>query len=150
MKFMRSIGLAAVGLAAAVSLSSPAAADVWWETENGTLYWDGTVDDYGVFRYMLRDQNNAMDKNSAFFIDGLGPLYTSGGSMTGKYEGLWFKYGGRRKTCDFEVEDPNGVTTNSWGSLSIEFKADENYFTLKLADCEHSEISNTLNGTPGL
>ena len=142
--------LTTIGLAATITLSSPAVADVWWETKDGTLYWDGAVGDYGVLRFLLKDQDYKLDKNSAFYVDGMGPLYTSNGKLTGTYGGLWFKYGrGARNSCDFEVEDPEGNKTKNWGSLSITYKQDDNYFTLELSNCEHPEVTRTLEGTPG-
>jgi hypothetical protein len=149
MKLSRSMTLAA-GLVAAVGFSGPASADFWWETETEALYWDGAVDSYGVFRYLLRDQNYTMDKTITYFIDDLGPLYSSGGSIAGTHGGLWFRYGDASKKCGFEMEDPYGVASNNWGSFEIQIARDENSFTMNGTSCEDDRDAFVLKGTEGL
>lgn len=123
----------------------PAAADIGWETEEGTLYWEGIAGDNAVFMFL--DKNNQLKPSVAIFIEELGKQYSTVGIIPGAYFGTWFEYTGGEDTCGSSQSDPNGKQAPYWGGFRITFKEDYSYFTAELNECGGRE-TETLNGKP--
>lgn len=148
MKSKNRISAAAVAFAAMVALASPAAADIWWETELGTLNWEDVVKSNGVFKSL--DEDNQIKETMGFFIDGLASQFSSVGVKPGTYQGTRFLYDKAEAECRWRSTDPYGKKASYWGTLSITFPQDYNYFTAHMSACNSQTKEFTLNGTPGL
>lgn len=147
MKSKSRISAVAVGFAAMAAFASPATADVWWETELGTLYWEDVVKGNGVFKFL--DEKNEIKETLGFFIDGLASQYSSVGVKPGTYQGTWYLYEKSQAECRWRSTDPYGKKASYWGTLSITFHQDYNYFTAHMSACNGRSKDFTLNGTPG-
>jgi hypothetical protein len=155
MKFNRLIMFTAASLAALFAATSPASADIGWETERGVFYWNGVVDNYGVFSFLIeKEEDNPIDYATVFFVDGLAPFYVDEDvNMAGVYSGTWHNESDNARVkelaCDAPKEDPVGWSSNYWGTLELTFGNDPRHMTLKLFECGDLERSVTLNGKPG-
>ena len=137
--------VAASALAMAVAFATPAAADFWWETDEGKLYFDGASGNWGVFRFL--DNNSNIKQDVAIYINGMGPQYTGTGLKPGTYDAQWFDY--TDNDCGREAVDPDGKVARSWGVMSFTVKQDYNYFTADVWQCENNKPMGKFNGTPG-
>lgn len=137
---------ASVGLVAAVAVSTPAAADFWWETDQGTLYFDGAAGNWGVFRFLDKEKGQTLP-GIAIYINGLGPQYTGTGIQPGTYDAQWFNYSG--EDCGEQVADPEGNVSSNWGVMSFTINQDYNYFSADVYNCREENPVTTFNGTPG-
>ena len=144
---VRRAGAAGVALVSMVAVTTPAAADIWWETELGTLYWEDVVKNNGVFKFL--DEQNEIKDSLGFFIDGLASQYSNVGVKPGTYRGTWYLYGKAEAECRWRTTDPYGKRASYWGTLSITFHQDYNYFTADLSACNGRTKDFKLNGTPG-
>ena len=122
-----------------------AMADFWWETDQGTLYFEGASGNWGVFKF-LDDSNNIIPR-IGLFIKGMGPMYTGGGVRPGTYEAQWFDYSG--SDCSREAQDPTGRIAQEWGTMWFTVHEDINYFTAQVYNCDETEPATTFRGTPG-
>ncbi len=146
MKFWKSGLFAATGLAALMSFATPAAADFWWDTDEGKLYFEGASGNWGVF-YFLTDSNE-LNKEVAIYLDGVGPQYSGGiGIKPGTYSAQWFNY--NETGCSRPAVDPDGRTANDWGVMNFTVKEDYNYFSAEVFKCEENEPVGTFTGKPG-
>ncbi len=146
MKFGKNSLLAAAGFAAALAISTPASADFWWETEMGTLYFDGASGNYGVFRFLNKETGQTLP-GMALFLNGVGPQYSSTGVQPGTYDAQWFDYNG--DDCEYEAVDPDGKAAGEWGTMSFTVHDDRNYFTAEVYNCADQTPVATFKGTPG-
>ena len=138
--------LTALTLALALPFAGAASADIWWETEQGTLYWEDSVDTYSVFKFFV-GESTEISNDVALFIDGTSHMNTLEELAGGTYAGLWFDY--TSEDCGLEATDPYYGTAQSWGTLTITFMEDAGYFTADIKGCADQEVLATLNGTPG-
>ena len=138
-------------LAAALLIAAPASADIWWETDDGTLYWDENVGTFSVFKFFFGNTNQIND-NYAFFVDGAGGFnYTDqlGGRTFG---GQWYVYGTFADSsggCGLMAVDPKGQSAQYWGSLTITFEPGGEYFVAQIKHCATQDVIDVTTGTPG-
>jgi len=147
MKFFKLSYLTAAGAAIAMSFSSPALADFWWDTSEGQLYFDGASGDFGVFRFL--DGQGGLEESVAIYIKGVGSQYTDDlpGVKPGTYEAQWFNYEGT--DCSRDAVDPDGNIANEWGVMWFTVEQNNDYFTAQVYDCEEQTPSDEFKGTPG-
>lgn len=135
-----------VGLAVPVLLAAPANADIWWETNWGTLYWETTVDTYSVFQFFLGNSTE-LDPSFKIFVDGTSQMNTLD-ELAGKtFGGIWYDY--ENGGCGFDAWDPYAQRAPSWGQVTITFSQDPNYFSAVFKDCSSHEVYDRVNGSPG-
>ena len=147
MNITSSVLAIAAGVCAMAAMASPAAADIWWETSEGTMSWSDTVGGAAVFTF---------DDTGAMFIDGIpaeetsGRMYDANGwveSWSGTFNGMWYDYDDSN-LCSETRTDPYGRSTASWGNAQIAF-SDLRHFTLSIGGCGEP-VAPVLTGTPGL
>lgn len=134
-------------LIAGMSIGSTAAADIWWEVGDQTLYFDDGIAGMGVFVFLDNYETNPDFK---LFVDGMQDVYVGQSDyQTRPYSGYMVSY-----TSDFECgttrTDPYGQVFTHWSTATLAFEQDENYFTLTLDNCGYGKYIDTYYGTPGL
>ncbi|WP_323769286.1 hypothetical protein [Antarctobacter sp.] len=135
------------GALGAALLAAPVRADIWWETDMGTLYWESTVDTYSVFQFFIASSSD-IDPTFKIFVDGTSQLHTLD-ELSGKtFGGIWYDY--EDGDCGLAARDPNGQTARNWGLVTITFGAGGDNFSAVLKDCATHDVAHRLTGTPGL
>jgi len=141
--------IASATLATAMMVAAPTMADIWWETNEGTLYWEDTVSTFSVFKF-FKEGTNDLDHTAAIFVDGTSTYnYTQdlGGRTFG---GIWFFYGESSESCGATGVDPYGNSSSIWGTLTMTFEPGGENFSADFKKCATQEVLDTLIGTPGL
>lgn len=133
-------------LTGAVILATPARADIWWETDLGTLYWETTVDSYSVFQLFIESSTD-LDPTFKIFVDGTSQLNTLEDLAGRTFGGIWYDY--EDGTCPLAASDPYGTVAPGWGLVTIAFDADPEYFSMVLKDCATHQPVQTVAGSPG-
>ena len=141
--------IATIAVATTIASAVPAFADIWWETSEGTLYWEDTVDTFSVFKF-FKEGTNEIDHTAAIFVDGTS-TYNYTDDLGGRtFGGLWFFYGEARERCGGMGVDPYGNSAAIWGTVTMTFEPGGNNFSAAFKKCGTQEVIDTLIGTPGL
>lgn len=134
-----------------LAMASPAAADIWWETPQGSLMWSDTIGGTGVFTYA--------NDTGAVFIDGIGAAYDAGQmynestgwieTFSGTYNGYWYDHDQSLEIqCAESRTDPYGRTTQTWGTAQFVF-SDLRHFAFNIGSCT-GPLDHAFDVTPGL
>ena len=133
-------------LGAALALASPAAADTWWETEEGTFYFNGGVDGWGEFVFI---ENGQVVDGFKVFIDEMEDVYYGRSDFEMRsYVGYYAIYDSN-EYCSITRLDPYGNQIADYGEARMTFQGNWQYFTLELTQCADDDRMHVLYGMPG-
>ena len=133
-------------LSAALAIAVPVAADTWWETEEGTFYFNGGFDGWGEFVFIENGQ--AVD-GFKVFIDEMEDVYNGRTDFEMRsYVGYYAIYD-TNESCGVARRDPYGTQINFYGEARMTFQGNWEYFTLELSECANDDRMHVLYGMPG-
>ena len=133
-------------LGVACAVAAPVAADTWWETEEGTFYFNGGVDGWGEFVFI--EQGQAIP-GFKIFIDEMEDVYYSRTDFEMRsYVGFYANYD-THDSCGIVRVDPYCEQFASYGEVRMTFQGNWEYFTLEYDECGRDGTTQYLYGTPG-